>query len=211
MCSNYQPPSPETLIAWGLDIAAGQALARERVYPGQAGPVITSQDPGKVVYGSFGLVPHWATEGLARRTYNARSETVASKPSFRSAWRSGQLAVIPVQAFFEPCYVSGKAEWWKIGRRDGRPFGLAGIWERRLDDPGVTRWSFSMLTINAEGHPLMGRFHAPGDEKRSVVVLDEDDWLGWLNAANDAERRGRLQLMEPDAFVAEAAPRASRG
>ena len=210
VCANYQPPSPETLILWGLQIAASRALERSEVYPGQAGPVVTSLDPRSFQYGSFGLVPHWAKPDLARCTYNARSETVASKPSYRSAWRQGQLAVIPVMGFYEPNYETGKPVRWRISRADGRMFGLAGIWERRLDDPGICAWSFSMLTINATDHPLMSRFHAPEDEKRSVVVLDDDTWDDWLNARSDADRRVLLQPMDPDAMTAEPAPKVAR-
>lgn len=208
MCANYQPPSVETLLHWGLQIAAGRATERSEVYPGQAGPVVTSMDPRAVQYGSFGLVPHWAKPDLARRTYNARSETVASKPSYRSAWRQGQLAVIPVMGFYEPNYETGKPVRWRISRADGRMFGLAGIWERRLDDPGISAWSFSMLTINATDHPLMSRFHAPEDEKRSVVVLDDEDWDAWLNARSDADRRALMQPMDAEMMVAEPAPSA---
>lgn len=39
-----------------------------------------------------------------------------------------------------------------------------------------------MLTVNADGHPVMGRFHRPGDEKRSVVVLEPAQFGAWLNA-----------------------------
>lgn len=55
----------------------------------------------------FGMVPHWADRKLAHRAYNARSETVASKPSFRSAWKREQFCIIPAANFFEPNYETG--------------------------------------------------------------------------------------------------------
>lgn len=42
---------------------------------------------------------------------------------------------------------------WRIERADKQPFGIAGIWERRLKDEGLSRWSFTMLTLNADAHP----------------------------------------------------------
>ena len=42
--------------------------------------------------------------------------------------------------------------------------------------------SFSMLSINADGHPVMDRFHRPGDERRSLVVVPLHAWHKWLNA-----------------------------
>lgn len=65
------------------------------------------------------MIPHWATDAnIGRQTYNARSETVASKPSFRDAWRKGQHCTIPADAIFEPDWRSGKAVPARIVRAD---------------------------------------------------------------------------------------------
>ncbi|WP_258001046.1 SOS response-associated peptidase [Janthinobacterium sp. ROICE36] len=56
----------------------------------------------------FSMVPHWAEHKLACQTYNARTETVASKPSFRSACKRKQFCTIPVANFFESTYATGK-------------------------------------------------------------------------------------------------------
>ena len=63
-----------------------------------------------------------------------------------------------------------------------------------------------MLTINADGHPLMQRFHAPGDEKRSIVVLAPDHYEAWLRA-DDAQARQMLANFDPATFVTLADPR----
>jgi putative SOS response-associated peptidase YedK len=206
MCANFQPPPLETLVAWGFDIAGG-AQYKPEVYPGQVAPILTSNDPSRIHLACFGLVPHWAEPKLARMTYNARSETVASKPSFRSAWRNGQLAAIPVRCFYEPNYETGKAVRHAIKREDGKPFWLAGLWERRMDDPGPTRMSFTLLTMSATGHPIMGRMHGPEDEKRSVVVLGDDTRTDWLRAQRAQDRQGFIELFDGSEFVDEAAPR----
>lgn len=99
-----------------------------------------------------------------RSTYNARTETVAEKPSFKHAWRDRQFCIILAEVFFEPNYESGKQVRWRIERADGSPFGIAGIWKQRLRDDELPKWSMSMLTINADEHPLMRRFHKPRDE-----------------------------------------------
>lgn len=55
----------------------------------------------EALLGSFGLIPHWVTNTkIARHTYNARTETVADKPSFRVSWRKAQHCIIPVETFF---------------------------------------------------------------------------------------------------------------
>lgn len=132
--------------------------------------------------GLFGLLPHFAVEvAQGRRTYNARTETVARLPSFRQAWSRGWRCIIPVEAFYEPNWESGKAQRWIIHQEGGVPMGIAGIYRKWRHPDGTEVFSFSMLTINADGHPVMQRFHRPGDEKRMVVILDPADYGAWLS------------------------------
>lgn len=133
--------------------------------------------------GQFGLLPHWAKDDkFGRRTYNARSETAATLPSFRDAWRKGQHCIIPAEAIFEPDWRSGKAVPTRIARADGEPMGIAGLWSWWRSPAGVEVPSFAMLTINADEHSLMRNFHKPTDEKRMVVILGEGAYGDWLTA-----------------------------
>ncbi len=146
----------------------------------------------EAVRGRFGLIPHWAKDdSFGRRTYNARSETVAVKPSYRDAWRLGRRCIIPAEAFYEPDWRSGRAVSTRISRADGQPMGIAGIWSGWKAPSGETVRSFSMLTVNADEHPLMNRFHKPEDEKRMVVILREDQYAQWL-AVTPVEAFGML-------------------
>ena len=61
--------------------------------------------------------------------------------------------------------------------------GLAGIWTGWRSPDGRIVRSYSMLTINADDHPLMKQFHKPQDEKRMVVILPEDRYQDWLQAS----------------------------
>lgn len=132
--------------------------------------------------GVFGLIPHWATDTkIGRRTYNARSETVAVKPSFRDAWKNAQHCIIPADAFFEPDWRTGKAVATRISRADGEPMGLAGLWSIWKSPQGLLH-SFTRLNINADEHDLMCQFHKPADEKRMVVILPPDSYDHWLRA-----------------------------
>ncbi len=203
MCSNYLPASPESLQRWEYELPAfnyGEA------FPGSQAPFLPNAVREKWVAGTFGLMPHWAKENLFRRTYNARSETVANLPSYRNAWKHLQLCVIPVDAFYEPDYETGRAVRWRIERVDRSPFGLAGIWERQFRDDGSLWWSFSMLTINADEHPLMRRFHRIGDEKRSIVVLADDTWGSWLTCRSTDDASHFLHGFDPETMRAEADP-----
>ena len=62
-----------------------------------------------------------------------------------------------------------------------------------------------MLTINADGHAVMGRFHRPGDERRSLVVVPADNWQTWLSATT-THAASMFNAMDDSEFAAEAAP-----
>lgn len=141
------------------------------------------------VPGVFGLLPHWAKdEKLSRHTYNARSETVAEKPSFRDSWRKARHCIIPAAAIWEPDWTSGKAVATRIARTDGQPMGLAGLWDQWRNGKGEWVYSCTMLTINADEHAFMRQFHRPGEEKRMVVILPEEAYGAWLTASADHSR-----------------------
>ena len=67
-------------------------------------------------------------------------------------------------------------------KANGEPMGIAGIYRKysNPDSNGKEMFAFSMLTVPADDHPFMKRFHAPGDEKRMVVILEPADFEGWL-------------------------------
>jgi len=205
MCANYRPSSRETLAALPLpapDFSYGEA------YPGSVVPIVTNFAPRLWVPAAFGLIPSWAKDTkIVRSTYNARSESVGEKPSFRDAWKRGQLCIIPAEVLFEPCYETGKVVRWAIRRADGKPMGIAGLWERKLSETGQPTWSMTMLTINADNDPVFMRFHKPEDEKRSVVILPDDAWGDWLRAKSENTARALLRGFDVSGFVTEAAPR----
>ena len=102
----------------------------------------------------FGLLPSWAKElSSAVILYNARTESVADKPSFRHAWKYSKFCLVPVQEFYEPKYINGKPHWYTIKRKDDQPFTVAGIYDDAVINGNKVR-SFSMLTINSDHHPF---------------------------------------------------------
>lgn len=186
MCTNYTPTRRDDWVREKL----GTALPREdwppEAYPGYPAPIARLDGQGATVcaLARFGLVPGWAKDvSIGRRTYNARAETVAEKPSYRTPWRRSRYAIALLDDFFEPDWSSGRAVRWRIRRADGEPMGVASLWDRWADPAsGEILESFTMLTVNADSHPVMGRFHRPGDEKRSVVVLEPSQFGTWLSA-----------------------------
>lgn len=210
MCANYVPVSRlERLKAY---FAAGNPQPfPEETFPGLVAPFVRREGDGdrfgrELQVGNFGLLPHWAKDAtFARRTYNARSESAADKPSFRDAWLRGRRCIVPCDAIFEPRWEAGRAVRWRIARLDAEPIGIAGLWSAWHAPGGERQLSFTMLTVNADQHPLMRQFHRPTEEKRMVAILDADRYDVWLHAP--VERVHDLLGCYPaDALHAEPAP-----
>lgn len=185
MCANYRPSTRDQLQQH-FNVAPPDSEFKAEAFPGSMAPLIRlprlDAMPGDraCALGMFGIVPHRAEPKLARQTYNARTETVATKPSFRNAYKRRQFCILPAASFYEPSYESCKAERWEIADVDGAPLGIAGIWEHKQDGPNsLPLLSFTMLTINADEHPLMRRFHKPDDEKRMLVILAPEPTMGY--------------------------------
>ncbi len=193
MCSHYESVIDQNIINAQFDAEIDHQLQKADLWPGDTGLFIsnlntlhTNSMRSRAQSGLFGLVPHWSNNlKISRHTYNARSETAHTKPSFKSAWQKAQHCIIPSTAIFEPDWRTGNAIATRIYRSDGKAMGIAGLWDRHIDAKGGTLFSFTMLTINATNHPLMQQFHKPEDEKRMVVVLHEDQYADWLTATAD--------------------------
>jgi putative SOS response-associated peptidase YedK len=226
MCAHYESTHDRVKLRQQFGVDLPSELARRDVWPGYLSTFVRRHPQANVgdeavpareaQVGSFGLVPAWSRDTkIARHTYNARSETVAEKPSFRDAWRRAQHCIVPVDAFFEPDWRSGKAVPTRIGRASGQPLGAAGLWSRWQDAKGQELFSFTLLTVNADAHPFMRQFHKADDEKRMIVLLPPEQYPAWLQA-DAAQSSAFLAIQPPEDLVstapqAEAAEQDSRG
>jgi putative SOS response-associated peptidase YedK len=187
MCTRYIPPDVAAMErAWHIGRINPPPWWRSPVFPRMPGPFIRAA-PGKDAEHEL-LVGPWALLPFDKRysTCNARHEGIERRPTSRKPWALGQRCIIPAASFDEPNWESGRNVWWRFSRPDGQPWGLAGIWSTAMDPAtGEILPCYSMLTINAEAHPLMQRMHKPGEEKRMVVVLDPADWERWLRGGLD--------------------------
>ena len=166
----------------------------------------------ELVVGQWGLIPWFATEPkLKYPTNNARSEELAVKASYKHPWARGQRCIIPAADFDEPNWETGKNVWWRFQRADGAPWSLAGLWNVWTDKAtGEQHESYTMLTINADSHPLMQRMHKPNpkraigeQDKRSVIPIEQSDVDQWLaGTVSDAATLLKLPPIE----VFEAGP-----
>lgn len=216
MCSNYKAVTQaDRLLQFFGVVREGPELPVE-TWPLGFAPFIRLHEDGsgnKVCDdGVFGLLPHFQTEMAAgRKTYNARTETVVTLPSFRESWKKGWRCIIPAELIYEPNWETGKAVRWAISLRDRVPMGIAGIYRPWKAPDGRRVFTFAMLTVNADGHPVMQRFHRPDEEKRMVVILDQAEYGPWLACPVDEAPRFFKQWMGPlDAVAAPLPPRAPK-
>ena len=227
MCANYQPVTTRDRLLTFFGVERDRDDVPTEVFPTMGAPFIRKAHAGSgntrvVEQGAFGLLPEFAKEvAYGRNTYNARSETVATKSSFRSAWRKGFRCIVPADHIYEPRYFGtvekpGPSERWRIAQPGDVPMGIAGIyWVQGQPKPDMPKFSFAMLTVNADGHPVFSLFHKPGEEKRAVVILDPSQYDEWLTCDVD-EAPKFFQLWQGPLDIAAAplpkrAPRTHSG
>ncbi len=216
MCNQYAPPGPERVATY-FRTAPPSSVYRPGIGPWGQGPFIrVKEGQREVVVGQWALIGDNAKEAKSSArivTNNARSETVANKPTFRGPWQRGQRCLIPADSFLEPNWELGKNVWWRFARSDGEPWGLAGLWNSWTDPAsGELVESYTMLTLNADAHPLMSRMHKPDpklpadqQDKRSVIAIEPADFDTWLGGEID-QARALMRLTPVEMF--SAAPQA---
>lgn len=212
MCVNYVTVSRQTLNdIFNIDFINGVEWPPE-TYQDYLAPIIIGQHDGprRAVAAAYSMIPKQRMAPGVKRyaTMNARAETVGQLRSYAPAWRAGQLCLVPMHAYYEPNYESGVPVRWRIGMADGAAFAVAGLYRTWQDVDGVESYSFTQLTVNADQHGFLNRFHKPDDEKRALVVVRPEQFDDWL-ACRDAERaREYLHLLPEQVYSASPAPRA---
>jgi putative SOS response-associated peptidase YedK len=144
----------------------------------------------------WGLIPFWAKEpAIGARMINARSETVAEKPSFRAAFRRRRCLVV-ADGFYEWQKQNGGKQPYYIHLRGGRPFAIAGLWERWQGTEGSVVESCTLLTT--QPNDLVRPLH-----NRMPVILHPQDYQLWLDPGmQQADRLKPLLRAYPPAEMA---------
>ncbi|MDE2567237.1 MAG: SOS response-associated peptidase [Burkholderiales bacterium] len=217
MCTRYISPEAATMEQhW--HVGRHNPWRGGEVYPRYIGPFIrrareAAEPQRELVLGQWSLIPWFAkTRKLTYPTSNARSEELAGKASYKQPWARGQRCLVPAQAYFEPNWESGRHEPWIFRRRDGAPWGLAGLWNAWADpQTGEIVESYTLLTLNADAHPLMRRMHRPDpsrppdrQDKRSVIPIEPEDVDLWLFGP-PAQAATLMKLAPVECFEAEPA------
>lgn len=161
------------------EITAPEMPPRYNVAPSQEVYAVTaSQDGSHRVLSSFrwGLVPSWASDpSIGNRMINARSETAASKPSFRAAFVR-RRCLVPANGYYEwqkPAAGAGRKVPYYFHRRDGLILAFAGLWESWNHADRAELRTCTILTTGANAT------NAPVHDRMPVIV-EPDRWDLWL-------------------------------
>lgn len=183
MCGRFAlTATPESLAERFELEATPECAPRYNVAPGQDVLAVRADDEGKRRGGPlrWGLVPAWAdSPALGGRMINARSETAASKPAFREAFRA-RRCIVPANGFYEWADLGGFRQPYWIAPPDGEPVGFAGLWERWQGGDGPVLETCTILTTQANAR--LAALHA-----RVPVILPHDAYTDWLDASRPPE------------------------
>jgi putative SOS response-associated peptidase YedK len=171
---------------------------RFNIAPTQSVPIVRAPEPDgrrELAKVHWGLIPRWAKEpDIGNRMINARSETAADKPSFRTPFRQ-RRCLIPADGFYEWLKTGSGKQPYAIRFEDGRVFAFAGLWERWRDrETGEHLDSCTILTTAP--NDLVAPIH-----DRMPVILPADAWDRWLD----------VTVTEPDLLQPLLGPHRSDG
>jgi len=167
-------------------------------------PVICGSNTSQIQFLQWGLVPFWVKDSkqaakIRFGTFNARSETVFEKPSFKHAVKK-QRCLVLASGFYEWQELEGQKYPYFIQLRQHKLFALAGIWDEWHNKAtGEKTVSFSIITTQA--NPMMSKIH--NSKKRMPVILSvdsktENSAKQWLNPDITKENTHRLMLPYAD-------------
>lgn len=173
--------------AFGFEVPAGYR-SRYNIAPSQNLLTIagSGEERGFRFY-RWGLVPFWAKEpSIGNRMINARAETVASKPAFRSAFRSRRCLVV-ADGFYEWARRRGGKQPYRMRLKTGAPMTFAGLWER-WEKGGEPLETCTIITTPAN------EVVAPIHDRMPVILAPEARWA-WLS--DDTESSDLEAMLVP--------------
>lgn len=146
----------------------------------------------------WGLVPSWATDPkIGDRLINARAETIASKPAFRSAFRY-RRCLIPADGFYEWAKTGGRKKPFFFRLPNDQLFAFAGLWEA-WEGPDHSYLETATI-ITTEANERVRKIH-----ERMPVILRPEDYSAWLNP-NVSKSDNLMALLRPRDLPLEVIP-----
>jgi putative SOS response-associated peptidase YedK len=200
MCGRYDlSQNPAAIKAHFHVPAVPEFITSPDVRPTEMKPIVRLARDGvrECVLARWGLVPSWAKElKFGNRCINARSESIASTPTFRGAYAK-RHCLVPLNAFFEWNGEKGRKSKWRIRLKDEPLFALAGLWEW-WRDPATQQGVETYTIITTAANAMLAHVH-----DRMPVIIDVPDYARWLDAAADSS--SLLAPFPDDALLIEPA------
>jgi putative SOS response-associated peptidase YedK len=196
MCGRYLLHCTPDILAELLDLTEIPIVPpRYNIAPTQNVAVCRRTDKGReLAFLRWGLVPSWSDdEKIGYKLLNARSETAAEKPAFRSAFRQ-RRCLIPATGFYEWQKQGKKKQPFMAHRADQRPFVFAGLWERNEREGAPPLETCTILTT--EANALLRPLH-----ERMPVILTKDVTNQWMDPAAKPEQLKTLLKPIGDDFL----------
>ena len=163
-----------------IDVADAQVTPNYNVAPTQEIlAIVRYEEQNHLEYLKWGLVPFWAKDKtIGNRLINARSETAATKPSFRNAFKKGRCLIL-ADGFYEWKGEKGQKQPMLLTLPDGNPFAFAGLWEiwDNKDKEQTPYRSCTILTRAASESVIP--IH-----NRMPVILKPEAFYTWLDPDN---------------------------
>ncbi len=195
MCGRFVSTSSPDRIAsyFGAEVAAESLGENFNVAPTKDIYAVVQGADGTARVQAFhwGLIPSWAKDRkIGNRMINARSETLAEKPSFRGLFKK-KRCIIPMDGFYEwkpghedgPLNAKGKPlkQPLFIQRLDGEPLAVAGLWTAWKDPADAdSRFLHSATVVTTSANEFMEPVH-----NRMPVLVPKSQWAAWLDPSND--------------------------
>ena len=176
MCGRYSLKADIAQLAMRFEFAADEAIHEPayNIAPTQQVLTVTNDGERRAGYMRWGLIPFWAKDAkIGYRMINARGETVAEKPSFRTALRKRRCLIL-ADGFYEWQKLGGKQKRpMRIVLKSGEPFAFAGLWETWKDPEGELIKSCTIITTAAND------FLRPIHDRMPVILPRESEsfWM----------------------------------
>jgi putative SOS response-associated peptidase YedK len=188
MCGRFSLTANEAELNLRFELEGGDApyVPRYNGAPTQMMAVITGENPHKLSFHRWGLIPPWAKDiSIGSKMINARAETITEKASFRTPLFS-KRCLVPADGFYEWQQNEGKHPF-RIFVKNNPVFSMAGLWERWKSPEGNIIETFSIITTEANS------FMKPIHNRMPVILRREDEKI-WLGSKDSSEI---LALLKP--------------
>ncbi|MFB3894865.1 MAG: SOS response-associated peptidase [bacterium] len=196
MCGRFVILDPEMIIR-KYNIQKKPAFtftARYNIAPSQEIPIVLRDTANRLELMKWGLIPFWAKDpDIGNRMINARAETLAEKPSFRSSLKS-KRCLIPASGFYEWKEVGGRKMPYLIKLKDTPLFSFAGLYDIWLDEQKQEIKTFTIITTVANDY--LAPIH-----NRMPVIFNEHDENLWLDKSIDTGKLITLLNPYPSEFM----------